>query len=160
MHEYCPQPILLGSACLVLVTQVEVLQSDLQLHMDVVALGRLFLLIPHAPKAAKPREAATPKEPATRTRALKALKRSGMPQPIYATLLAQFCTALPALLHARRWQGSVVHCCPAEASSAAQMRMHDSLREDVCSASASPALIMLLQPLFAISVVYSPLLRV
>ena len=32
--------------------------------MDVMTLGRLFLLISHASKAAKPREAATPKEPA------------------------------------------------------------------------------------------------
>ena len=46
--------------------EIQILQGDLQLHMHVMALGRLLLLITHAPKAAKPGEAATPKEPAHR----------------------------------------------------------------------------------------------
>lgn len=53
-----------GMKCtyLELVAEVQVLQSDLQLHMHIVALGRHLLFVAHAPKAAKAREAAAPKE--------------------------------------------------------------------------------------------------
>ncbi len=47
-----------------LVAKVQVLQSDLKLHMHIVALGRYLLFVAHAPKPAKAWEAATPKESA------------------------------------------------------------------------------------------------
>ncbi len=54
-------------AYLELVAQVEVLEGDLQVHPDIIPLGRLLFFLSHPPKAAKATKAAATKESAPQT---------------------------------------------------------------------------------------------